>query len=136
MRTFQIPVPEASPGEWWAEIMDEITREAGRLWEEELGGAPFGQEAQSVSPFVELSTRLTDLAADDRVYGTAENLLGPGFLWAGLVTTRAGELRFEAVLPDGSRALRAYHRGTYGKRHRVKKLSGGNPKRMTFLEFT
>ena len=60
----------------------------------------------------------------------------PGFLWAGLVTTRAGELRFEAVLPDGSRALRAYHRGTYGKRHRVKKLSGGNPKRMTFLEFT
>ena len=60
----------------------------------------------------------------------------PGFLWAGLVTTRAGELRFEEVLPDGSRALRAYHRNTYGKRHRVKKLGGGNPKRMTFLEFS
>ena len=63
--------------------MDEISREAGRLWDEEGREASFGEQGQVVSPFAELSPTLTDMVADDRVYGTAENLLGPDFLWAG-----------------------------------------------------
>ena len=52
----------------------------------------------------------------------------PGFLWAGSVTTRAGELRFEAVLHDGSRALRAYHWGYLRQTSSGQKIEWREPK--------
>ncbi len=60
----------------------EISREAGRLWEREREGRPFG-EPQVVSPFVEHSSILTRFVEDDRIYGTIEGLMGGGFVWAG-----------------------------------------------------
>lgn len=61
-----------------------ISREADRIWAEERGGRPFsGDDEQAIAPFVERSNRLTDLVTDDRVYLALQDLLGPGFVWAG-----------------------------------------------------
>ena len=63
--------------------MDEIALEADRLWQEDRGARPLGPEGQHVMPFVELSSLLTGLVGEDRLFGVIENLLGPGFLWGG-----------------------------------------------------
>lgn len=76
-----------------------ITSDAGVLFEDGREGRPFG-EAQQIPRFVE-SPRLSWLAEDDRIYGTVEGLLGPGFAWAGSegnVTTNA-VLRWHADRP-------------------------------------
>ena len=58
-----------------------ITGDAGAVLEEGREGRPFG-EGQQLSRIVE-TPRLSWLAEDDRIYGTVEGLLGPGFVWAG-----------------------------------------------------
>lgn len=52
----------------------------------------------------------------------------PGFLRAGSVATRAGELRFEVVLPDGSRVLRACHWGHLRQTSSGQKIEWREPK--------
>lgn len=48
----------------------------------ERDGAPFpGESRQSLYAIAELEPLITDLVADDRIYGTVEALLGEGFLW-------------------------------------------------------
>ena len=37
----------------------------------------------TVSSIIEMSPRLTELAIDDRIYGTIKQLLEPGFIWSG-----------------------------------------------------
>ena len=64
----------------------EIEKLAGEYEEimgEDREGRPFKGERQSIEPFVERRSRLMELAEDDRVYQTSEDLLGPGFAWAG-----------------------------------------------------
>ena len=61
----------------------EVISEASDIWEKDRSGRPFAQEGQLVTPFVELSPKLSRLAEDDRIYGTVERLLGPDFVWAG-----------------------------------------------------
>jgi hypothetical protein len=63
------------------EEIGKITDDASIMFEEDREGRPFG-EGQGVSRFVE-SPRMSWLAEDDRIYGTVEGLLGPGFVWAG-----------------------------------------------------
>ena len=48
---------------------------------EDRDGRPFNGERQSVQPFVEMRSCLMELAEDDRVYRTVEDLLGSGFTW-------------------------------------------------------
>ena len=64
-----------------ADEVAEVSREAGRLWENAREGRPFG-EPQVVAPFVEHSPVLTNLVEDDRVYGTMEKLMDGPFVWA------------------------------------------------------
>ena len=63
--------------------MAEITEAADELWREDRGGQPDDGRHQGLAPFVERSPRLLDLAEDDRIFGVASDLLGPGFLWSG-----------------------------------------------------
>ena len=66
-----------------AEIED-VIREAEEVLERGRGGRPRGQdEKRSMSPFVELSPKLSRLAEDDRIYGTVAQLLGSDLIWAG-----------------------------------------------------
>ena len=65
------------------EEMREITEAADQLWLEDRGGEPDDGRPQSLGRFVEHSPRLLDLAEDDRIFGVASDLLGPGFLWSG-----------------------------------------------------
>ena len=64
---------------------EKLTGEYEGIMHEDRGGRPFKGERQSVQPFVEKRGRLLDLAKDDRVYNTVEDLLGPGFVWVGCV---------------------------------------------------
>lgn len=65
------------------EEIDEIRRSADGLWKEARGGGPDEGAYQHVAPFIESSRTLSRLAADDRIYVPAEQLLGTGFVWAG-----------------------------------------------------
>ena len=65
---------------------DETEKLAGEykeIMDADRDGRPFKGERQSVQPFVETSSGLLELAADDRMYKTVEDLLGPGFAWVG-----------------------------------------------------
>ena len=63
--------------------MQAITREFDDLMTELREGQPFsGESGEHRTPFVELRPALARLAADDRIYGTVEELLGPDFVWA------------------------------------------------------
>ena len=62
--------------------MEEVTREADRLWEEHREGRPLG-ENQGIQEFVEKGPVMTRMVADDRICGTVEGLLGPRFVWNG-----------------------------------------------------
>ena len=58
---------------------------AEEVWVEEKGmsvGSGENGGAHSVRAIVEKHPKLTALAEDDRIYGTLEQLLGPGFIWA------------------------------------------------------
>ena len=64
--------------------MADITVEFDDQMTELRGGPPFdGETGENRAPFVELHSSLARLAVDDRIYGTAEELLGPDFVWAG-----------------------------------------------------
>jgi ectoine hydroxylase-related dioxygenase (phytanoyl-CoA dioxygenase family) len=63
--------------------MQAITREFDDLMTELREGQPFsGESGEHRTPFVELRPALARLAADDRIYGTVEELLGRDFVWA------------------------------------------------------
>lgn len=67
---------------------EEEMGDLGREFDDVLANArdykPFdGKERQSVQPFVENRELLTQMVEDDRIFITLEQLLGPGFLWAG-----------------------------------------------------
>ena len=61
-----------------------IVREANEIMDEERGGRPFdGVKRQFVQPFFERKPFLSQLPADDRIYGLGESLLGPDFFLMG-----------------------------------------------------
>ncbi|MAG35063.1 MAG: hypothetical protein CL878_02270 [Dehalococcoidia bacterium] len=63
--------------------MQAITREFDDLMTELREGQPFtGEQGENRAPFVELRPALSQLAVDDRIHSTVQELLGPGFLWA------------------------------------------------------
>ena len=58
---------------------------AEEIWAVDDGmsvGSGENNSATSVRAIVERHPKLTSLAEDDRIYGTLEKLLGPGFIWA------------------------------------------------------
>lgn len=82
--------------------------EATNVLDEQRGGRPFdGVKSQTVMPFFERRPLIRSLLEDDRIYQTAEDLLGPGFV---LVLTEAhlsvgdtqwhGDHRTRGVLPN------------------------------------
>ena len=61
-----------------------MTREANEIMDEQRGGRPFdGEKRQFVQPFFERKPFLSELPADDRIYGLGESLLGPDFFLMG-----------------------------------------------------
>ena len=62
---------------------EKLAGEYDEIMDEDRESRPFKGERQSVQPFVEKRSRLIELAEDDRVYSTVEELLGPGFTWVG-----------------------------------------------------
>ena len=61
-----------------------MTREANEIMDEQRGGRPFdGEKRQFVQPFFERKPFLSELPADDRIYGIGESLLGPDFFLIG-----------------------------------------------------
>ena len=61
-----------------------MTRESNEIMDEQRGSQPFDdQKWQAVQPFFERKPFLSQLPADDRIYGLAEGLLGPDFLLIG-----------------------------------------------------
>ena len=81
---------------------DAIVREFDRLMTSDRQGQPFGGEKrQSLYGIAELSPLLTDMVADDRIYGTVATLLGDDFIWL----CSEGQLYVEDTQwhPDGTR---------------------------------
>ena len=101
--------------------IEDVTREVEELLEKDRGGSPRAQEKQSISPFVELSPQLSLLAEDDRIYGTVEQLLGSGFIWAG----SEGQLTGWSTLP---------HVGWHADRHGERELGYDRVKVMLYLD--
>ena len=66
-----------------AEEMEAVTREADKLWEEQRGGGPPSGQSQNIQEMVEKGPVMTQMLVDDRIFGTVEELLGPGFIWNG-----------------------------------------------------
>ena len=63
-----------------------FTDAAEKMWAVEEGDCVGGKQdpgATSLGEIVERHPRLTSLAEDDRIFGVIEQLLGPGFIWAG-----------------------------------------------------
>ena len=58
-----------------------ITHEADKIWTTE--GSNNMEEARAIAPFVERSELLTQIVTDDRIYLPLQQLIGPGFIWAG-----------------------------------------------------
>ena len=96
------------PGLFTSEEVALMRREATSLLEDARDGRTFdGSESQIVMPFFERRQSLLGLLEDDRIYKTAEDLLGPGFI---LVLTEAhlsvgdtqwhGGQRTRGVLPN------------------------------------
>ncbi len=64
--------------------MEAITREFEGLIEKgEANPKQAERGVTNVTSIIEMSPRLTELAIDDRIYGTIEQLLEPGFIWSG-----------------------------------------------------
>ena len=70
------------PQQFSPEEMEAVTREADKLWEEQRGGEPPGQN-QGIQEIIEKGEVMTRMLVDDRIFGTVEALLGPGFIWNG-----------------------------------------------------
>ncbi len=67
-----------------ADEITEITKTADDLWLSLRDGKPLNpDDGQAEGAFVEQDAALTDMVAGDRIYGAAESILGPGFVWAG-----------------------------------------------------
>ena len=71
------------PGQFSVEEMEAVTREADALWEKDRDGRPLGEDQRHVQHLVERGPVMTRMVADDRIWGTVEGLLGPGFVWNG-----------------------------------------------------
>ena len=66
-----------------------IKRDYDAVWNEAAGGQPWsGDRTETQQPFCERRTSLTRLAEDDRIYGAAEQLLGPNVIWGGSSAAR------------------------------------------------
>ena len=63
--------------------IEDVIHEAEEVLERDRSGRPRGQDEVRMSPFVELSPKLSGLAEDDRIYGTVAQLLGSDLIWAG-----------------------------------------------------
>lgn len=64
------------------EEMESIGRAFDDLLDRDRQGRPFpGERRQALYGIAEKSPLLTRLVEDDRIYGTVEQLLGPGFIW-------------------------------------------------------
>ena len=64
--------------------MSAIGEEADRIWEEESRKPDFRRSdegSQHTSPFVEISSTLSSIVEDDRIYLTAQRLVGEGMVW-------------------------------------------------------
>ena len=64
--------------------MSAIGHEADRIWEEESLQPDFRRSdegSQHTSPFVEISSTLSSIVEDDRIYLTAQRLVGEGMVW-------------------------------------------------------
>ena len=83
------------PRQFSAEEMEAVTREAEKLWESQRGGGPSSGRSQNIQEMVEKGRVMTQMVVDDRIFGTVEGLLGPGFIWNG----SEGNLHFN----DGSK---------------------------------
>ena len=73
-----------------AEEMETLSREVYKLFEEQQGGGPPSGQNQGIDDIVEKGEVMTRMVADDRIFGTVEELLGPGFVWNG----SAGSFQF------------------------------------------
>ena len=63
--------------------LSDLSREFDDVLNDDRDGKAFhGEVHQTVMPFVERREPLTQMVADDRIFGTLERLLGPGFWWA------------------------------------------------------
>ena len=71
------------PQQFTAEEMEAVTREADKLWEEAREGRPLGEDQGQIQDLVEKGPVMTRMVVDDRIWGTVEALLGPGFIWNG-----------------------------------------------------
>ena len=83
------------PQQFSAQEMEAVTREADRLWEEQRGGGPPSGQDQNIQEMVEKGPLMTQMVVDDRIFGTVEGLLGPGFIWNG----SEGNLSFSTEHP-------------------------------------
>ena len=89
----------------------EVTAEADSSWAKNRGGRPFGEESQTISPFVDHSAVLTRFV-NDYVVEVVADLIGPEFIWAsseGNVTVR-GTHGWHADRTSGSDEELAYTR--------------------------
>ena len=71
------------PRQFSADEMEAVGREADKLWEEHRGGGPPSGRNQNIQEMVEKGPVMTNMVVDDRIFGTVERLLGPGFVWNG-----------------------------------------------------
>ena len=79
-----------------AEEMESLSHEVDRLFAEQRGGGPPG-ENQGVEDIIEKSPVATRMLIDDRIFGTVEELLGPRFVWNG----SGGSLSYTGVTGTG-----------------------------------
>ena len=93
-----------------AEEMEAVTHEADRLWEAQRGGGPPSGQGQNIQEMVEKGPVMTQMVADDRIWGTVEALLGPGFIWNG----SEGSLSFDAQAEWHTDRPNEPHARTYG----------------------
>ena len=80
--------------------MEALSREVDKLFEEQRGGGPPTGQNEGVSNIIEKGEVGTRMVVDDRIFGTVEGLLGPGFIWNG----GGGSLSFKS--PSGSGEFR------------------------------
>ena len=66
-----------------------IQSEFDAVWSQVSGGQRWSRETtESRQPFCEIRPPLTELVADDRIFGSVEQLLGPNFIWGASGATR------------------------------------------------
>jgi hypothetical protein len=80
-----------------------IQNEFDEVWTQSPDCQPWsGEKTESCQPFCEISPVLANLAGDDRIFGTIEQLLGPNFIWGASSGTRyVGDSGWHADDYDG-----------------------------------